>query len=601
VKHGLQHFDNWAADFGEVVSALELAPSGQKYKVRERFAKFVNLPELMGLFGKVADIQKADMLKLPVPEVATGKPIVVAVDPSPELREYTQLLVKRSEAIQQRLVSPEKDNMLKVTADGRKAALDMRCIYPDAEDYSDSKVNSCVRKVFDIYEETKAQKSTQMIFCDISTPDGKDKPFEMAEADGRFVIDQKQFTNVYDDIKEKLLNNGIPEKEIAYIHDADTDEKKEKLFAQVRRGEVRILLGSTQKMGSGTNAQTKLIALHHLDCPYRPSDLEQRNGRIVRQGNTNPEVQIYQYVTKNSFDSYLWQIVESKQKFISQVMSGKSPSREMEDIDETVLNYAEVKAIATGNPKIKRKMELDIEVQRLQILEAQYRASKYSLENDALKKYPQEIANFTETIAKVEANISIRDKNPLADFQITIGQHIYSERKEAGELLLKMISSNQYNDKVAGIYRGFEIIPQEMEYIGESPKVWLKGTMSHSVELSSSSVGSMERIENCIKTLEKVLSEKTRGLETVQNQFEASKLQLSRPFEQETELQSALSELTQVNMELDIDRSNDTDIVMTDDEEENEESDGKTSENDDFKKPVFIKEADDYEDELEVG
>jgi len=342
------------------------------------------------------------------------------------------------------------------------------------------------------------------------------------------------------------------------------------MFAAVRRGEIRILLGSTQKMGAGTNAQRLLVALHHLDCPYRPSDLEQREGRIVRRGNLNPEVQIYQYVTKNSFDAYLWQIIESKARFIGQVMSGKNPSREMEDIDATVLNYAEVKAIATGNPLIKRKMELDIEVQRLRILESQYRAGKYTLEDDVVKRYPARLAGLAENIKGLEADIARRDANTTLgedgkdEFHMRLGKHVFTERKDAGEILLKAVAFNQYADKVIGYYRGFEIIPQEKFMLTDSMKITLKGALSYTVELSDSDVGSIARIENGLNRLEERLIDNRREVENIQRQLEASKLQLSRPFEQDEALQMTISELESVNAALDVDKGGDADAVVDD-------------------------------------
>ncbi|MDR2089134.1 MAG: DEAD/DEAH box helicase family protein [Clostridiales Family XIII bacterium] len=550
---GLNHFDNWAAAFGEVVSALELAPSGRGFRVRERFAKFVNLPELMTLFHLVADIQTADMLDLPVPKIRDGKPITVAVEPSPELREYVQKLVKRAEDIHNGRVKPDVDNMLCVTSDGRNAALDMRCINPALPDFPGSKVNACVRNVFDIYKETEAQKSAQMIFSDISTPKGG------------------AAFSVYDDIKEKLIGMGVKPAEIAYIHDAKTDEQKEKMFAAVRRGEIRIILGSTQKMGAGTNAQKRLIALHHLDCPYRPSDLEQRDGRIVRQGNDNPEVRLYQYVTKNSFDAYLWQIIESKARAIAQVMSGKNPSREIEDMDEVVLNYAEVKAVATGNPMIKRKMELELEVQRLQILEAQYRADRYSTENAVLKHIPAKLAKLAEEIKGYEADIDRKDAHG-GEFAMTLGKRQFTERKDAGEVLLKAVMSGQYADRVIGYYRGFEIVPPERKSLTADPYILLKGTLTHKIELSDSEIGSIARIENALERLAVCRDDNTREAEELRRRLEASKVRLTRPFEQDRELQDTLSELSKVNAELDIDRGAD-DGALPDDtaQEENED------------------------------
>ena len=503
----------------------------------------------MSLFYKVADVQTEDMLKLPVPEIMGGKPTTIAVDPSPELKEYTEKLAERAELVHRRAVPPEQDNMLCITNDGRNAALDMRCIDPAMPDYPDSKVNVCIQKVFDIYKATADDKLTQMIFSDLSTPKNG-----------------KAFS-VYDDIKAKLINMGVSAGEIAFIHDCETDEQKEKLFSSVRRGEVRIILGSTQMMGAGTNAQTKLIALHHIDCPYRPADLEQRNGRIIRQGNNNPEVQIYQYITRQSFDAYLWQIVETKQKFISQVMSGKTPTREMQDVDATVLNYAEVKAIATGNPYIKRKMELDFEVQRLSVLESQYRENRYKLEDNILKHLPAEIAGISERIKNTEADIERRDKNSGDDFQMKIGKHSFSERKEAGELLLKAVQSGQYADKVIGQFRGFDIVPRSHMSLLEAPAVTLVGAASHTVELSDSGLGSVMRIENSINGLEKVLENHKKKLFDTQNRLEASKTQLSRPFDQEQEFRDVLAELATVNSMLNIDKTEDADALLPDADE----------------------------------
>jgi len=586
-SRGLNHFDNWAATFGEVVSALELAPSGQGYRIRERFSKFVNLQELMNLFHKVADIKTADMLNLNVPEIAGGKPETIAVDPSPELTAYVNSLVKRAKDIAERKVKPEEDNMLCVTNDGRNAALDMRCIDPTMPDYPDSKVNTCINKVFEIYKATEANKLTQMIFCDLSTPK-KVVPMKENE-NGEFEVDNDNYKfSVYNDVRAKLLTLGVKPSEFAFIHDANTDEQKEKMFAAVRRGEIRIIMGSTQKMGAGTNAQKRLIALHHLDCPWRPSDLEQREGRIVRQGNDNPVVQIYQYVCKQSFDAYLWQIIESKQKSISQIMSGKNPSREMDDIDETVLNYAEVKAIATGNPLIKRKMELDIELQRLQILEAQHRQERYHLEDQILKVYPANLAVTNESIKGLESDIALRNANG-GEFQMTLGKKTYDERKTAGEMLLKIIASNQYADKVIGTYRGFAIIPQPILQIGEMPGIKLKGELAYKLQLSDSDVGSIARIENCLTGLEKQLEDCRKDYDRIQKRLEASKAQLNRPFEQESQLQATLAELATVNAVLDVDKTDEAATVLDEDsqEQDNDEDSELCDEND-------------YEDEQEM-
>ena len=584
---GLNHFDNWASVYGEVVSALELAPSGQGYRTKERFAKFVNLPELMTMFRKIADIQTSDMLDLNVPVIQGGKPATIAVDPTPEQKAYTQHLVERAERIQQRKVTPEQDNMLCVTSDGRKAALDIRCIgvekananiaalaeaygttmFPSltATDYPDSKVNVCVQNVYDIYNETAEHRLAQMIFCDLSTPKGG------------------AAFSVYDDIRDKLVDMGVAESEIAFIHDANTNEQKEKMFAAVRNGDIRIILGSTSKMGAGTNAQTKLIALHHMDCPYRPSDLEQREGRIVRQGNQNEEVRIFQYVTKNSFDAYLWQIIESKQKFISQIMTGKNPARTMEDVDEMVLNYAEVKAIATGNPMIKRKMELDMEVQRLRVLESQYRATRYAMEDNVLKKYPAKIAELQEIIKGIKEDIPRRDAADVANreiatvlkvktdgekdeaaetddfasdksaFYIKLGKHEFIERIPAGDMLLNAIESGQYTGKVIGMFRGMEIVPLRMQKLGDTPKIELLGTRTYTVDLSASPLGSITRMDNAINSLEAMRDERIAALAAIQRRLADEREQLKRPFEQEQALQITLTELETVNAALSVD------------------------------------------------
>ncbi|MDR2356556.1 MAG: DEAD/DEAH box helicase family protein [Oscillospiraceae bacterium] len=550
---GLNHFDNWASSFGEVVSALELAPSGQGFRVRERFAKFVNLPELMSLFRKAADIQTADMLDLPVPKIMGGKPVIVAAEPSPELREFVEKLAERAERIHRGMVKPDEDNMLCVTSDGRNAALDMRCIDPALPDYEGGKVNACVRSVFEIYRETEHTKSAQMIFCDISTPN----------SDGRFCI--------YDDIREKLERLGVKPDEIAYIHDANTDAQKEAMFSKVRSGQIRIMLGSTQKMGAGTNAQKRLIALHHLDCPYRPSDLEQREGRIVRQGNDNPEVRIYQYVTRQSFYAYLWQIVESKAKAISQVMTGKNPSREVEDTSETVLNYAEVKAIATGNPLIRRKMELELEVQRLQILEAQYTADRYSMENMVIKHIPAQLAELKAEAHGVEADIDRRDAHGGGDFHMKLGKNEYPEKKNAGDILLRAVTSNQYTGRVIGYYRGFDIIPMERRDLLDEPRVALKGARSYEIALSDSGLGSIARIDNALERLERDRDDRKREHEDALRRLDAMKARLGQPFEQECELQDALAELAKVNTELDIDREPDGGTLLDEDEQRGRE------------------------------
>ena len=550
-KKGFDYFDNWAAQFGQVISSLELAPSGQGFKMRDRFSKFDNLPELMTYYRMVADIQTADMLNLPVPDVKDGKPITITAEPSEAQRSLINVLVELSNLINNKAISPEFYNMLTVTNDGRLGALDMRSINIDKfeklsqyydidisglanEDYEFSKVNACVNKVFDIYKTTQEGKLTQMIFCDISIPKGG-----------------AQFS-VYDDIKEKLIQKGLKGDEIEFIHNAKTDEEKEKMFGKVRTGEVRVLLGSTQRMGAGTNCQTRLVALHHLDCPWRPSDLEQREGRIVRQGNENKEVQIYNYVTKGTFDAYLWQIVENKQKFIAQVMTGKTPSRNMEEVDASSLNYAEVKAIATGNPKIRRKMELEIEAQRLKVLEQQFLASKYNLQDKIIKSFPMQISGSQSRIKNLERDIELRDSNTKNDFFMKLGKNNYTERKEVGNVLLQVINSNKYIDKVVGEINGFKIIPQVRENILNAPKIILKGNVNHVVELSESEVGSIQRIENIITNLNGEIAREKEKLLLINQQLEASNIQVTKSFEHEKELKEVTKELEEINNDLDI-------------------------------------------------
>ena len=390
-EHGLLNFDAWASTFGETVTAIELAPEGTGYRAKTRFSRFYNLPELMSMFKEVADIQTADMLNLPVPKANYHN---IVLKPSEQQKEMVAALGQRAEKVRNRMVDSTEDNMLLITNDGRKLALDQRLLNPLLPDSDTSKINACVGDVFDIWQRTADQRSAQMVFCDLSTP-GKNRPIEMVpnEQGG---YEMAEFQNVYDDLRNKLIARGIPAEEIAYIHSANTETQKKELFGKVRSGQVRVLIGSTQKMGAGTNVQKKLVALHHLDCPWRPSDLQQREGRIIRQGNENNEVDIYTYVTENTFDSYLYQLVEGKQKFIGQIMTSKSPVRSCEDIDETALSYAEIKALCTGNPHIKEKMDLDIDVQRLRLLKANHLSQRYALEDQIIKELPQQIARFEQ-------------------------------------------------------------------------------------------------------------------------------------------------------------------------------------------------------------
>ncbi|MBQ8697647.1 MAG: helicase, partial [Schwartzia sp.] len=440
-RKGLLHFDSWASTFGETVTAIELAPEGSGYRAKTRFAKFYNLPELMSMFKEVADIQTADMLKLPVPKANYHN---VVLKPSEHQKEMVAGLSERAEKVRNREVAPEVDNMLKITNDGRKLALDQRLMSELLPDSDTGKVAACAADVFDTWQRTASERSAQMIFCDLSTPHG----------DGQF--------NVYDDLRDKLIAKGIPEEEIAYIHNAKSEAQKKELFGKVRSGQIRVLIGSTQKMGAGTNAQRKLIALYHLDCPWRPADLQQREGRIIRQGNENPEVEIFTYVTENTFDSYLYQLVEGKQKFIGQIMTSKSPVRSAEDIDETALSYAEIKALCTGNPHIKEKMDLDIDVQRLKLMKSSYLSQKYALEDAIVKSFPQQISALEQRIEGYTADMARAAENthPNDDgfSPMVIEGKTYTEKKAAGSAILEACHNMASPDPIPlGSYRGFEM------------------------------------------------------------------------------------------------------------------------------------------------
>ena len=483
-KNNLEHFDSWASTFGETQSAFELSPEGTGYRVKTRFSKFYNLPELMSMFKEVADIQTADMLNLPTPEAHYE---VIKTLPSEEQKEILKSLSERADDVRNRVVEPDEDNMLKITNDGKKLALDQRLINPLLPDNPDSKVNVCVKNVFSIWDKTKESKSTQLLFSDMSTPKG----------DGEF--------NIYDDIRGKLMAMGIPKEEIAFIHEANSDKQKDELFAKVRKGEIRILMGSTQKMGAGTNVQNKLIALHDLDVPWRPADLEQRAGRIVRQGNENKEVNIYRYVTENTFDAYLWQTIENKQKFISQIMTSKTPVRVAEDVDESSLNYAEIKALATGDPKIKEKMDLDNEVTKLKMLEANYKSNRYRLEDKVAKNYPEEIARTEKLIEVVKKDIvSVEPKAEGEEkfTSITITGEKITDKKLAGERLLEAISKVKINEsKVIGKYRNMDL-EVSYNFFTNEHNFSLNGAAKHSGELGTSADGNITRLDN---TLEKML------------------------------------------------------------------------------------------------
>lgn len=533
-KNGLEHFDSWASTFGETQSSFELSPEGTGYRVKTRFSKFYNLPELMSMFKEVADIQTADMLNLPTPEAHYE---VIKTLPSEEQKEILKSLSERADDVRNRVVEPDVDNMLKITNDGKKLALDQRLINPLLPDNPDSKVNVCVKNVFAIWDKTKENKSTQLLFSDMSTPKG----------DGEF--------NIYDDIREKLVSMGIPKEEIAFIHEANSDKQKDELFAKVRKGEVRILMGSTQKMGAGTNVQNKLIAMHDLDVPWRPADLEQRAGRIVRQGNENEKVNIYRYVTENTFDSYLWQTIENKQKFISQIMTSKTPVRVAEDVDESSLNYAEIKALATGDPKIKEKMDLDNEVTKLKMLEANYKSNRYRLEDKVAKNYPEEIARTEKLIEAVKKDIS--NVEPKAEGEekftsITIAGEKITDKKLAGERLIEAIKTIKLNEsKVIGKYRNMDL-EVSYNFFTNEHNFSLNGAAKHSGELGTSADGNITRFDNALEKMPEKLKRLEEKLLGTKEQLENAKEELQKPFEKADELKDKVLRLAELNKLLDM-------------------------------------------------
>ena len=544
----LTHFDSWAAQFGETVTSMELKPEGKGFQQKTRFANFYNLPELMAIFKEVADIQTADMLNLPVPKANYE---TVVCKPSEMQKEMVSSLAERADAVRSGAVDPSVDNMLLITNDGRKLALDQRLLNPMLPDFEESKVNVCAGNIYRIWEDTKEQRLTQLVFCDLSTP-GKSNPIEMEKKeDGAFAM--TDFQNVYDDLRNKLIARGIPAEEIAFVHEANNEAQKKELFAKVRRGKIRVLLGSTFKMGAGTNVQDKLIALHDLDCPWRPRDLEQRSGRIIRQGNQNPEVQIYRYVTEGTFDSYLYQMVENKQRFISQVFTSKSPARVMQEIDDAVLSYNEIKALATGNPMIIEHANLETEVNKLKMLNASHLSQKYELEDKILKYYPQEISRLNERIAGYTADIARREENTPAkkeDFPpMKIHGTVYTEKAEAGKALIEACKQLTNSDPVPiGSYRGFEM-QLFYEAFSKEYRVALKGQLTHTASLGTDIHGNITRLDNALNGLENRLQEHRDRLENTKTQMEAAKADAAKPFPREQELQEKskrLAELTKL-------------------------------------------------------
>lgn len=537
VKNGLQHFDAWASTFGETITAVELTPEGTGYRAKTRFAKFYNLPELMAMFKEVADIKTADMLNLPVPEAKYHN---IAVKPSEMQKEMVASLAERAEQVRGGGVDSSVDNMLKITNDGRKLALDQRMLNDMLPDFEGSKINACVDNIYRIWEENTDKKSAQLVFCDLSTP----------KNDGTF--------SVYNDIRKKLIERGIPESEVKFIHEADTDMKKKELFQKTRKGEVRVLLGSTQKMGAGTNVQDKLIALHDVDCPWRPSDLEQRSGRIVRQGNENPQVDIYRYVTEQTFDAYLYQLVEGKQKFASQIMTSKSPVRSAEDIDETVLSYAEIKMLATGNPYIKEKMDLDIQVQKLKMLKSNFLSEKYGLEDKVIKFYPQQIAYLKSRVEGLTKDVETAKSHPKPIDEQPLGMMVsgvsYSEKAEAGQAIINACKSMNNPDAIPlGEYRGFQM-ELYFDTVQRNYVVKLKGETSRDVPLGDDSHGNIVRIDNGIERFEEALADTKNSLENTEKQFETAKQEIEKPFAKEEELRAKTARLDELNILLNMDK-----------------------------------------------
>ncbi len=542
-EHGLLHFDAWASTFGETVTAIELAPEGTGYRAKTRFSRFYNLPELMSMFKEIADIQTADMLNLPVPKANYHN---IVLKPSEHQKEMVAALSERAEKVRNRMVDPSVDNMLRITNDGRKLALDQRMMNPMLPASETGKVSACAENVYAIWQRTAAQKSTQLVFCDLSTP----------KSDSQF--------NVYDALRDELIAMGIPAEEIAYIHSAKTEVQKKELFGKVRSGQIRVLIGSTAKMGAGTNIQQRLIALHHLECPWRPADLQQREGRIIRQGNQNPEVDIYTYVTENTFDSYLYQMVEGKQKFIGQIMTSKSPVRSAEDIDETALSYAEIKALCTGNPLIKERMDLDIDVQRLRLLKANYLSQKYALEDKIAKYLPQEIRQHEQSIAGYEADMAHLAENTCPDADgfspMVIENKGYTTKKTAASAILEACQAMTSPDPVPlGAYRGFAMVVR-FDSISREYRVTLSNKMSYTTALGTDLYGNIARLDNALAGIEAQRAAAREELENAKQQLATAREQVNRPFPQEDELKAKSARLDELNIALNLDKRDNEDL-----------------------------------------
>ena len=567
-RKGLSHFDCWASTFGETSTAIELAPEGTGYRARTRFSKFFNLPELMQLFKESADIKTADQLHLPTPTPVYHNEVA---QPTEIQKDMVQELSKRAARVHAGTVDASTDNMLKITSDGRKLGLDQRVINPDLPDDPNSKVNQCVSNVFRIWQDGQADKLTQLVFCDISTPKvetqrrvakavggGLDNPelhAVQAQLDKDGIGADAAFS-VYDDIRSKLVSMGIPKEQIAFIHEANTEARKKELFAKVRSGQVRVLMGSTFKMGAGMNVQDRLVALHDLDCPWRPGDLEQRSGRIIRQGNRNKEVHIYRYVTESTFDAYLWQTVENKQKFISQIMTSKSPVRSCEDIDETALSYAEIKALCAGDERIKEKMDLDVDVARLKLMKANHQSQQYRLEDNILRYFPEQIEQAKGIISGLEADMKTLELHPhpkdgFAGMEVK-GDFL-TDKDNAGAAILEAFKDAKGMEPVPiGSYRGFAM-SLTVENFGRDYILTLKGKMSHRVELGKDARGNLVRIDNVLNSMPERLTAQKARTENLYAQIDAAKAELGKTFPQEAELREKSARLAELNAELNID------------------------------------------------
>ena len=564
---GLAHFDCWASTFGETQTAIELAPEGTGYRARTRFAKFFNLPELMTLFKEAADIKTSDQLNLPTPTPIYHNEVA---QPTEIQKQMVQELSERAARVHAQLVDPGTDNMLKITSDGRKLGLDQRIINPDLPDDPNSKVNLCVNNIHRIWQDGQADKLTQLVFCDLSTPKGKtaqsgriaakgtDSPeLHALEAaiDAETGPEEPPFT-IYDDIREKLVARGIPREQIAFIHEANTEVRKKELFAKVRSGQVRVLMGSTFKMGAGMNVQDRLVALHDLDCPWRPGDLEQRSGRIIRQGNRNKEVHIYRYVTESTFDAYLWQTVENKQKFISQIMTSKSPVRSCEDVDETALSYAEIKALCAGDERIKEKMDLDVDVARLKLMKASHQSQQFRLEDNLLRHFPEQIRQNESFVEGFTADMQTLagHPHPVDGFAgMEVKGDLLTDKDNAGAAILEAFKDAKGMEPVPiGSYRGFAM-SLTVEDFGRDFILTLKGKMNHRVTLGKDARGNLTRIDNALNAMPDRLQNVRNTLDALTAQMETAKAELGKPFPQEDELRTKSARLAELNAELNID------------------------------------------------